>query len=278
MAVFSNTVPSSDIEVALGGSLTLATADVINIVEGNNNYDANLDVLGTTQFERFSTGPGYSGNVGDYPDGLLVVAKKIYIESASPLIAIKGDNLPGTNTELIVWKNRAGGQGSVSEYKDLTRLDLLASGTVNIKASTNVDNAYVKAGGLTALFEKGDDQIALLDVGVASVAGGTARVEVGRDVNVLTIKSRGEVMTHEDCSPTTINLDGGNLKHKGGAIGGINADGGLADFSMVTADVVISSWVITGDLIIIKPPTGLSVTMPTSTQQGSFRIDYRDAA
>jgi len=277
MAVYSNTISDTDASVAVG-SPTLAIADVVNLVEGTTGYTTNLSGLGTTQFDTLLMGPGFSGVVGDYPAGLLVVAKKIYCESRSPLVSIKGDNLGGTTTDLIVWKNLVGAKGKISEYGDLTRLDVLAGGTLRVDETTNVDNVYVKSGGISLNLEEGGDAITLLECAVPANKNGGCRVDVGRDVATIDIGSRVEVVSHSSCSPTTVRNSGGTLRHSGAAITTVEAKAGVFDFSQAVADVVITTWTITGDITIIRPPTGISVTMPTTLQEGAYRIDYRDAA
>lgn len=277
MAVHINTIADTDALIAIG-SPTIGASDVINLVEGTTSYTTNLGALGTTQFTRFVAGPGYSGNIGDYPLGLLVVAQEISIESMSRLVALEGDDNALTVTGLFTWKNKVGGRCTLDKYKDLTRADLISSGSVNFLASTNVDNAYVKAGGLTADFEKGGDALVLLEVGVPDGGSGTAKADVGRDAATINIKSRGEVYTHDDCSPTTVNIDAGTLRHAGGDITNINAGGGVLDFSRLPASIATIAWTITGDITIIRPANGITIDEPDSTQQGSFRVTYMDAA
>ena len=274
----TNSIQDANINDAIG-SPTLATGDIVQLIEGATNYTSNLDALGTTQFGSFIAGPGYSGMIGDYPAGVLVVAEEIYIESNSPKVSIKGDNNGATTTDLIVWKNRVGGSFSIEEYKDLTRLDLSASGRVLVKSSVNVDNAYCVAGGLSASFESGGDAIVRLDAGVPAGKSGSAQVVVGRDVTTLNIKARAVVRSTDAADLATVNIDAGRLNHEGGDITNIIASmGATIDFSKILVDIAAIAWTVTGDITIIRPPTGMSVDMPTAGEQGSARITYLDAA
>lgn len=273
MATLVNVGNDSNILVDLG-SPTLGGTDIINIVKGDVDYDDNLGVL-STAVAQINVGPGYSGMLGNYPDGLLAQAGIIRLGHSGRKTALKGDN-SGT-VALLEWKNLVAGDLSLSLYAAITLAVLAGPGNVKILGTAIVATAQLTAGGLTVYFEDAGTAITTL---LVAPDRGTATAITDRDVGTVSVKAGGVVEAREACSPATVNVDKGTYRHaSSGAVGAINAGGGaVIDFSKAAGDSATITWALTGDITIIEPPAGISVDMPTSVEQGSHRITYKPAA
>ena len=255
------------------GSPTLGASDIVNIMQGSLGYTESLGSLGSTAFAEFNAGPGFSGMIGNYPAGLLVQAGIIRLGSASAHVAIKGDAV-GTVT-LMEWANTVGGQCTIADYAVITRLNLMTSGKFIVEDSSKVVSAYVAGPGMSAVFEDGD-AATLIEVGAPRGAG-MAQAQIMRDTATLSVFGNGLATIEESCSPATVNVYGGTLRHAGdGALGTINVwAGSTIDLSKLQASLAGLTWVVNGDFTLIMPAAGLSVDEPTSGELGSFRMSKR---
>ncbi len=277
MATYANAGDNSNILTDTTGGTSLTGTDIVNVVQGDTQYSSNLDALGTTSFAEFNTTPGFRGQLGDHPAGLLVNAGIIRLEDAGHRHAIKCT--ASHTVDKLIWKNQVAGTLTVHNIDDITLAALLAPGAVNFLDSADVATAHVKSPGLTAFFEAGAAAATLIGVGGHGRAG-VASALVDRDVATLSVYDGGHAKTRESCSPTTLNANGGRYDHQSdGGLGTINVNGKcVIDFSRALADIASITWNLTSDLIIIEPANGISIDMPTSGEEGEFRVEYRKGA
>lgn len=281
MTTYANAGDNENILSDTTGGTALTVSDIVNILQGGVAYSQTLEALGSTAFAEFNTGPGFNGQLGDYPAGLLVQAGIIRLADSGRRHAIKCDG--AHVVDELEWKNRVGGMLTLEGMAELTLAKLLSPGTVAVKSTAKVVTVHVASPGLTATFLENIaspvDPITLLQVGTGG-AQGLAKAIINRRATTITVEAGGEAIAREACAPTTVNNSGGIYTHQStGAIGTINAGAGSRfDFSAAVGDSSSVTWNITGDITIVEPPEGVSIDMPTAAEKSGFRVRFEEAA
>lgn len=279
MATHTNAGNNENLQTDIG-SPTLGASDIINVVRGDVNHSTTLTPLGTTAFAEFNTGPGYRGNLGNYPSGFEVNAGIIRLADRGRRHAIRSKS--GHTVDELEWKNLSGGELLLHDIDTLTLLKLLAAGVVTLASTCVAVTVNATAPGLTVYIREdtASPVTAVTHLRVGGSAQGRSHGFIERDAGTITVNANGEVVAREACSPTTVNNNGGLYKHESsGAVGTINAEqGAVFDFSAAVGDSSSITWNITGDITIVEPPEGITIDLPTTAERGGYRVTYKHAA
>lgn len=263
MTVYQNTVESADINLALGSPI-LTTNDEVHVVVGSANYNTGLGGINGAKLDRVLIGGGYSGDVGNGNDGLEINADLLSIETAGRRVAIEGTG--GQTIDKVEWRPNASAEGYFANG-DIDDLDVLAAGPLTLADDMTVDNVVAAGRGVDVSILGNPAAMTLLRV---NGSGGKAKVSNQRDFAAAIIGPGGTLLNDStDVTPSgNIDISGGTLDHRGGNIGGtITTDGYcVVDFSKLVASITINAWDVNGELEIIEPPAGITVTLPTAAQ------------
>ena len=270
MTTYGNAGDNANISTDIGGP-SLGASDIVNVLTGDVDYSTNLTALGSTAFAEFNTGPGYKGNLGDYPSGLQVPADQVVLNDGGRRHAIR--SVASHTMDKLVWKNLAGGELSLHNIDTLTLFEVSAPGKIMVQDSAIVVTARINAGGVSVTFEEAGTALTLLEVAGTT---GQASAFIERDATTVTVRKNGRAVARESCSPTTVNNHGGRYEHQSdGALTNCAGSGGAVfDFSKAKGDSSSIAWTITGPITIIKPPYGITIDMPTSGEAGTHEVTY----
>jgi hypothetical protein len=274
MTTYGNAGDNANILTDTTGGTALTGTDIVNILQGSVNYSATPGALGTTSFAEFNTGPGYSGNLGAYPAGLLVNAATIRLGDSGRRHAIKCT--PAHTVDLLEWKNRVGGELMLEEIDEVTAAMLNAAGKVVAQATAKLVDIKAVAPGLSVfLFEDENtpvDAVSTLRVG-AGGGRGIAAVYSDRRITAGTVDQAGLLVAREVCAPATLTVSGEYRHESAGALATINAGAGARiDFSKALDDSSSITWNIDGDCTIVEPPAGVTIDLPTSLEAAGYRV------
>lgn len=230
----------------------VATGDWVIFGEGNQSIQTNLNTwaalsggAGADGLERVQVKRPFTGNIGGTGGSLQVDVS--YNTTSVFLYDAGGGNLyysPGTTASLCDrFKNTGFGKlyltgGTITNYEGFR-------GYANISSSAIVTNGYVSGGTFDADYNATGLTVGIFSNCTANIQRPvtTMTVLAGAIVNVFRVDSSATKPT-----ATTINLYGGTLNWRGGAITTLNAWSPV-DFSNLTSAVTVGTLNITANAL-----------------------------
>lgn len=270
MATYKNTtrVTDGDIDAAIG-SPTLTTGDVVKIIEGSDDYTAQMASLASADLAQVLIGGGYRGTIGGPGQSLEVDAATLRVATGGAFTYIKGKTGETITTAII----EPVGDSATVQLSAMTLTNLRqAKGRVTLADDAAVTSARIAGGDLTI---RGAAAGAVTTLELQ--AGATARTE--RDIDTIDVGPGATLdVTDEAVTPTTMTIRaGGRVTYAGGAIGTTNLHpGSVLDLSGLTTDGIFAAATVNllGPCRIIPPASASGLTGWRPSDANTLNDDY----
>jgi hypothetical protein len=245
MATYTNTVRHANIVTSTGGT-PWADGDTVILNQGFDEYTAGLSMPSIDLALLHITG----GFRGDITTALNLEAALIKIEGGNQIIRLTS-TAPGAFDEM--WINTA--SGATVECVSCTVTLLRQNNSVFLAADSCTVTTFYQTGG-QARYDEGGTAIT-----TGNGHGGTTYLN--RDIGTLnSYQGHRTIVNSSTCTPTTINLNGGEFVVEGlcGDIGTINGNSGVLDFSRLANSITVSTRAFGPGLLYKPPRAGVTVT------------------
>lgn len=261
---------------ALGG--TVSNTDTVYVDRGGNNFtSADLTAADLTAFKITA---GFSGQFSSANGGQLKLVVNqtstgvFTNESNSPLIELRSSSSSGVIYEI---RNRPASSGTlqVSACKPTIIYHELR-GVMKFESDVDLSAATIRtfSGETICRRTAGAATYPLLN---GYVYGGTLTIE--RDAGTLYARGTGRIrLTYSDCSPTTINMDGGNVDViQASAIGTLQGDAGTIDFTNSKTPLTVTTRACgPGVKIRLRRSHNITFSSVSGDYGGGPQIEYVD--
>lgn len=262
MTTYRNTVDDPNLTTALGGAPG-ASATVYLDRNATDFVNASGNDISANAISLLHALPEYTGNAGwSRQTGAATGGPvKVVTTSTGRVVLNWGGSwfyLASTGISSVVHQVEVNptGMGRVVLSDMLNEYLVTMAGMTMVAATANTNRLYAGAG--QAEVTK-NDALTMAE----AIATGTAVVRLDRNATAIGVKGAGRLIAGDPViAPTTVNLDGGTLVWMGGAIGTLNAYGGVLDLTRARGPVAITTRNLYGPITI---RVGRSGYLPTVT-------------
>jgi len=265
MATLIDSVASTNLTTALGGSAPSAADDVL--LQSSNRYTAGA-TFGSTALARMELTPTFGGLIADTTLTFTATSGKVRNRGRSRQVKW------GANATASVWAlylNMPSADGLV-QISNVTITSGFWVGGQGVIEDTTVLTAMWVHGGMLSIQRQASAGNA---VGTLNVTAGT--VELARDIGTLNIYGGSINIDDVHVGPTNVNVYNGSIAwgRAATAQGTLVAYAGLLDFSNLAQDITFTAVTLGPAVKIRLPTTGATITWGSVTLPGD--VDPRQA-